>query len=52
MINEKPNVEFKHVKVVSLAELNAYIQYFDQVFSAKEVQSLVRYLKARKRIRE
>ncbi len=52
MINEKPNVEFRHVKVVSLAELNAYIQYFDQVFSAKEVQSLVRYLKARKRMGE
>ena len=48
MINEKPNVEFKHVKVLALAELNAYIQYFDQVFSAKEVESLVRYLKGRK----
>ena len=48
MINEKPNVEFKYVKVLSLAELNAYIQYFEQVFSAKEVESLVRYLKGRK----
>lgn len=48
MINEKPNVEFKHVKVVSLAELNAYIQYFEHVFSAKEVEGLVKYLKSRR----
>jgi len=47
MINEKPKVEFKHVKVLSLNELIGYIQYFDQTFSGDEVNSIFEYLKRR-----
>jgi hypothetical protein len=47
MTNEKPKEEFKHVKVLSLGELNGYIQYFDQLFSAKEVENIFEYLKSR-----
>jgi hypothetical protein len=47
MTNEKPKEEFKHVKVLSLGELNGYIQYFEQLFSAKEVESIFEYLKIR-----
>lgn len=38
MTNEKPKEEFKHVKVLSLNELNGYIKYFDQIFSEDEVK--------------
>ena len=31
MTNEKPKEEFKYVKVLSLSELNGYIQYFDYI---------------------
>ena len=44
MTNAKPKEEFKHVKVFSLSELNGYIQYFDPIFSSKEVESIFRYL--------
>ena len=37
MTNEKPKEGFKHVKVLSLKELNGYIKYFDQIFSETEV---------------
>lgn len=47
MTNEKPKEEFKHVKVLSLSELNGYIQYFEQLFSGKEVESIFEYLKNR-----
>ncbi len=47
MTNEKPKEEFKHVKVLSLGELNGYIQYFEKLFSAKEVESIFEYLKSR-----
>ena len=47
MTNEKPKEQFKHVKVLSLGELNGYIQYFEQLFSAKEVESIFEYLKSR-----
>lgn len=50
MINEKPKEEFKHVKVLSLSELNGYIQYFEHLFSGKEVKSIFEYLKNRKNI--
>ena len=45
MINEKPKAEFQHVKVLSLNEMNGYIQYFDQTFSDDEVKSIFEYLK-------
>ena len=47
MTNEKPKEEFKHVKVLSLSELNGYIQYFEPLFSGKEVKSIFEYLKNR-----
>jgi len=47
MTNAKPKEEFKHVKVLSLSELNGYIQYFEQSFSGKEVKSIFEYLKNR-----
>jgi len=45
MTNEKPKEEFKHVKVLSLKELNGYIKYFDQTFNETEVKSIFDYLK-------
>ncbi|HML76438.1 MAG TPA: hypothetical protein PKB02_18245, partial [Anaerohalosphaeraceae bacterium] len=50
MTNEKPKEEFKHVKVLSLSELNGYIQYFEPLFSGKEVKSIFEYLINRKNI--
>ncbi len=50
MTNEKPKEEFKHVKVLSLSELNGYIQYFEPLFSSEEVQSIFEYLKHRMNI--
>jgi hypothetical protein len=46
MTNAKPKEEFKHVKVLSLEELNGYIRYFDQIFSDDEVKSIFEYLKS------
>lgn len=48
MTNEKPKEEFKHVKVVSLNELNGYIQYFDPIFNDTEVKSILDYLRAKR----
>jgi hypothetical protein len=47
MINEKPKAEFRHVKIISLKELNGYIQYFDKTFSDDEVKSIFEDLKRR-----
>lgn len=47
MTNEKPQAEFKHVKVLPLKELNGYVQYFDQIFSEEEVESIFENLKRR-----
>jgi len=44
MTNEKPKEEFKHVKVLSLNELNGYIKYFDQIFNEAEVKNIFDYL--------
>lgn len=38
MINNKPPAEFKYVKVKQLNELNSYIEYFDPILSAQEVE--------------
>lgn len=46
MTNVKPIEEFKHVKVLSLTELNSYITYFDKIFSSAEVKDIGRYLRA------
>ena len=48
MIQEKPNVNFKHVKVLLLNELNGYVSYFDPVFSPEEVKSICSYLRSKK----
>ena len=48
MIHEKPNVNFKHVKVLLLNELNGYVSYFDPVFSPEEVKSIYNYLRLKK----
>lgn len=45
MTNEKPKEQFKHVKVLSLNELNGYIKYFDEVFSKTELEDIFNYLK-------
>jgi Nuclease-related domain len=45
MTNEKPKEEFKHVKVLSINELNGYIKFFDQIFDETEVKSIFDYLK-------
>ena len=36
MINQKPDVKFKHVKVKTLNELNSYIKFFDPIFTDEE----------------
>ncbi len=44
MINEKPKEEFKHVKILSLNELIGYIQYFDEIFTESEAESIFNFL--------
>jgi hypothetical protein len=44
MTNKAPKAEFKHVKVLSLNDLNGYIQYFDKVFSEFETENIFNYL--------
>jgi len=44
MTSEKPKEEFKHVKVLSLNELNGYIKYFDEIFSEAEAENIFNYL--------
>jgi hypothetical protein len=40
MINEKPDTEFRHVKVKTLRELNGYIIFFEPVFSNEEFEEI------------
>ena len=40
MINKKPNGQFKHVKIKTLKELNAYIEYFDPIFNDNELNKI------------
>lgn len=40
MINQKPNVSFKHVKVKTLNELNGYIKFFDPIFTDEEFNTV------------
>lgn len=41
MIKNKPRVEFKHVRVKLLKELNNYINYFEPVLTDKQFNSIV-----------
>ncbi len=45
MTKVKPKEEFKHVKVLTLDQLNGYIQYFDEIFDNDEVNQIFNYLK-------
>jgi len=40
MINKKPKGQFKHVKIKTLKELNAYIEYFDPIFNDNELNKI------------
>jgi hypothetical protein len=43
LINNKPIEDFKHVKVLTLSELNGYINYFKPVYSIEEIQKIANY---------
>lgn len=45
MINEKPNEEFKFVKIKTLNELNNYINYFNPIFTQSEINRISEYLR-------
>lgn len=47
MTNSKPKEEFKHVKILSLKELNGYITYFDPIFNSAEIETICNYLRRR-----
>jgi len=47
MTNAKPKEEFKHVKVLSLKDLNRYVTYFDPIFNSAEIESICDYLRVR-----
>jgi hypothetical protein len=44
LINQKPNQEFQHVKVLTLKELVSYVKYFKPLFSTGEVHMIANYL--------
>lgn len=44
MTNKAPKEEFKHVKVLSLTDLNGYIKYFDEIFSESEAENIFNFL--------
>lgn len=48
MINNKPKVDFKFVKVLKLQELIGYIEYFEPIFKKKEVENIANILKSYK----
>ncbi|NTS39951.1 NERD domain-containing protein [Flavisolibacter sp. BT320] len=43
-INQKPNEEFQHVKVLTLKEVLGYIQYFKPSFSSNDISKVANYL--------
>lgn len=47
MTNAVPKEKFKHVKVLSLKELNGYVSYFDPIFSRVEIESICNYLRGK-----
>lgn len=44
MIHDKPKVNFEHVKVLGLNELNGYINYFEPVLEDSELRNIFEYL--------
>lgn len=44
MIRHRPKCEFKYVRVLTLSELNNYIDYFDPVFSQEEKETIANQL--------
>jgi hypothetical protein len=44
MVSAMPPTEFQWVKMLPLSRLNGYIQYFEQVFSSKEVEEIAAYV--------
>ena len=44
LINQKPDEEFQHVKILTLKELRGYVEYFKPCFSEKETQRVSNYL--------
>lgn len=44
MINNKPNVNFKYVKIKLLREMNNYIKYFDPVLTENQINRIVNNL--------
>ncbi|MFH4968988.1 nuclease-related domain-containing protein [Gaetbulibacter sp. M240] len=44
MINAKPKVKFKYVKVKLLKELNNYLEFFEPIFTNSEVDNIVNSL--------
>lgn len=44
MTKHKPMEPFKHVSVLTLDELNGYIQYFDDIFTNDETKHIFNYL--------
>lgn len=44
MTNAVPRSDFKHVKVLPLNQLNGYLQYFDDIYEASEVEKVFHYL--------
>ncbi|MDX1352723.1 MAG: nuclease-related domain-containing protein [Thiomicrorhabdus sp.] len=44
MTRNKPNEQFKHIKILAVHELLGYIQYFDDVFSNEEVKQIFEHL--------
>ncbi|MCC5925918.1 MAG: NERD domain-containing protein [Bacteroidetes bacterium] len=44
MTNSMPREEFQHVKVLSISKINAYITYFEPIFSNTEVEGLFNHL--------
>ncbi|WP_026777443.1 nuclease-related domain-containing protein [Polaribacter sp. Hel_I_88] len=47
MINEKPSIKFKFVKVKLLGELNDYINYFEPIFTSSELKIITKKLTAK-----
>ncbi len=43
MTNSMPKEEFKSAKVLSITNLNSYVEYFDPIFSETEVENLFNY---------
>ncbi len=44
IINHKPNVEFEHVKIVTLRELLGYVEFFKPSLSDQETQKIADYI--------